>query len=169
MPSMISGVNTCMQSPIIVWAMRCTRPMFTAGSQGAELPLTGRLARPERRGGRNAAGERRVAAGGGRAFGAGADPGIGRRASGDHDLRPRHDRNRRQGGPPRGAGLRREAPLAREDPPRGQERAAEGAARDRGPGLKQQLDERYVMVGDSPALRRLREEIAQAAPTSDAS
>jgi two-component system nitrogen regulation response regulator NtrX len=32
--------------------------------------------------------------------------------------------------------------------------------------LKQQLDERYVMVGDSPALRRLRAEIAQAAPTS---
>ncbi len=30
--------------------------------------------------------------------------------------------------------------------------------------LKQQLDERYVMVGDSPALRRLRAEIAQAAP-----
>jgi len=32
--------------------------------------------------------------------------------------------------------------------------------------LKQQLDERYVMVGESPALRRLRGEIAQAAPTS---
>jgi len=32
--------------------------------------------------------------------------------------------------------------------------------------LKQQLDERYVMVGESPALRRLRAEIAQAAPTS---
>jgi two-component system nitrogen regulation response regulator NtrX len=32
--------------------------------------------------------------------------------------------------------------------------------------LKQQLGERYVMVGDSPALRRLRAEIAQAAPTN---
>ena len=32
--------------------------------------------------------------------------------------------------------------------------------------LKQQLDERYVMVGESPPLRRLRAEIAQAAPTS---
>jgi two-component system nitrogen regulation response regulator NtrX len=32
--------------------------------------------------------------------------------------------------------------------------------------LKQQLDERYVMVGESPALRRLRAEIAQAAPTN---
>ena len=32
--------------------------------------------------------------------------------------------------------------------------------------LKQQLDARYVMVGESPALRRLRAEIAQAAPTS---
>ena len=31
--------------------------------------------------------------------------------------------------------------------------------------LKQQLDARYVMVGESPALRRLRAEIAQAAPT----
>ena len=32
--------------------------------------------------------------------------------------------------------------------------------------LKQQLDERYVMVGESAALKRLRAEIAQAAPTS---
>ena len=32
--------------------------------------------------------------------------------------------------------------------------------------LKQQLDERYVMVGESPALKRLRAEIAQAAPTN---
>jgi two-component system nitrogen regulation response regulator NtrX len=32
--------------------------------------------------------------------------------------------------------------------------------------LKQQLDERYVMVGESPGLRRLRAEIAQAAPTN---
>jgi two-component system nitrogen regulation response regulator NtrX len=32
--------------------------------------------------------------------------------------------------------------------------------------LKQQLDERYVMVGESPALRRLRAEIALAAPTN---
>ena len=32
--------------------------------------------------------------------------------------------------------------------------------------LRQQLDERYVMIGESPALRRLRAEIAQAAPTS---
>jgi two-component system nitrogen regulation response regulator NtrX len=32
--------------------------------------------------------------------------------------------------------------------------------------LKQQLGERYVMVGESPALRRLRAEIAQAAPTN---
>jgi len=32
--------------------------------------------------------------------------------------------------------------------------------------LKQQLDERYVMVGESPALKRLRGEIAQAAPTN---
>jgi two-component system nitrogen regulation response regulator NtrX len=32
--------------------------------------------------------------------------------------------------------------------------------------LKQQLDERYVMVGESAALRRLRAEIAQAAPTN---
>ncbi|HUL76408.1 MAG TPA: sigma-54 dependent transcriptional regulator [Vicinamibacteria bacterium] len=32
--------------------------------------------------------------------------------------------------------------------------------------LKQQLDERYVMVGESPALRRLRTEIEQAAPSN---
>jgi two-component system nitrogen regulation response regulator NtrX len=32
--------------------------------------------------------------------------------------------------------------------------------------LKRQLDERYVMVGESAALKRLRAEIAQAAPTS---
>jgi two-component system nitrogen regulation response regulator NtrX len=32
--------------------------------------------------------------------------------------------------------------------------------------LKEQLGERYVMVGESPALRRLRAEIAQAAPTN---
>jgi two-component system nitrogen regulation response regulator NtrX len=32
--------------------------------------------------------------------------------------------------------------------------------------LKQRLDERYVMVGESPALRRLRAEIEQAAPTN---
>jgi two-component system, NtrC family, nitrogen regulation response regulator NtrX len=32
--------------------------------------------------------------------------------------------------------------------------------------LKQQLHERYVMVGDSPAMRRLRAEIAQAAPSN---
>ncbi len=32
--------------------------------------------------------------------------------------------------------------------------------------LRQKLDERYVMIGESPALRRLRAEIAQAAPTS---
>jgi len=32
--------------------------------------------------------------------------------------------------------------------------------------LRRQLDERYVMVGESPAIRRLRAEIAQAAPSS---
>jgi two-component system nitrogen regulation response regulator NtrX len=32
--------------------------------------------------------------------------------------------------------------------------------------LKQRLDERYVMVGESPALRRLRAEIEQAAPSN---
>ncbi len=32
--------------------------------------------------------------------------------------------------------------------------------------LRRQLDERYVMVGESPALRRLRAEIAQAAPSN---
>jgi two-component system nitrogen regulation response regulator NtrX len=32
--------------------------------------------------------------------------------------------------------------------------------------LREKLDERYVMVGDSPALRRLRAEIAQAAPSN---
>ena len=32
--------------------------------------------------------------------------------------------------------------------------------------LRRQLDERYVMVGESPAIRRLRAEIAQAAPTN---
>ena len=32
--------------------------------------------------------------------------------------------------------------------------------------LRQKLDERYVMIGESPALRQLRAEIAQAAPTS---
>jgi two-component system nitrogen regulation response regulator NtrX len=32
--------------------------------------------------------------------------------------------------------------------------------------LKQQLDERYAMVGESPSLQRLRAEIAQAAPTN---
>jgi two-component system nitrogen regulation response regulator NtrX len=32
--------------------------------------------------------------------------------------------------------------------------------------LKRQLDKRYVMVGESPAMRQLREEIAQAAPSS---
>ena len=32
--------------------------------------------------------------------------------------------------------------------------------------LKRQLDERYVMVGESPALRRLRAEIEQAAPSN---
>ncbi len=32
--------------------------------------------------------------------------------------------------------------------------------------LRRRLDERYVMVGESPALRRLRAEIAQAAPTN---
>ena len=32
--------------------------------------------------------------------------------------------------------------------------------------LRRQLDERYVMVGESPAMRRLRAEIAQAAPTN---
>jgi two-component system, NtrC family, nitrogen regulation response regulator NtrX len=32
--------------------------------------------------------------------------------------------------------------------------------------LKQQLDERYVMVGESPALKQLRAEIARAAPTN---
>ncbi len=32
--------------------------------------------------------------------------------------------------------------------------------------LRQQLDQRYVMIGDSPALRRLRAEIARAAPSN---
>jgi two-component system nitrogen regulation response regulator NtrX len=32
--------------------------------------------------------------------------------------------------------------------------------------LKQQLEDRYVMVGESPAMRRLRAEIAQAAPSN---
>jgi len=32
--------------------------------------------------------------------------------------------------------------------------------------LKRQLDKRYVMVGESPAMRQLREEIAQAAPSN---
>ena len=32
--------------------------------------------------------------------------------------------------------------------------------------LRQKLDERYVMIGESPALRRLRAEIAQAAPSN---
>ena len=32
--------------------------------------------------------------------------------------------------------------------------------------LRRQLDERYVMVGDSPAIKRLRAEIAQAAPSN---
>jgi two-component system nitrogen regulation response regulator NtrX len=32
--------------------------------------------------------------------------------------------------------------------------------------LRRQLDERYVMVGESPAIRQLRAEIAQAAPTN---
>ena len=63
----------------------------------------------------------------------GADPGSGRRAAGGRDLGPRHDRDRGEGGAPRGAGLRREAPLAREDAPRGEERAAAAAAGDRGP------------------------------------
>ena len=46
---------------------------------------------------------------------------------------PRHHRDRGQGGPARGPGLRREAALAREDPARGAQRPPAAAARGRGP------------------------------------
>ena len=91
---------------------------------------------------------------------------IGRRAAGGRDLRATarsRPRSRRSGS---GAQDFVEKPLSLEKTLLAvrnalQRRRLETEVR----ALKQQLDERYVMVGESPALRRLRAEIAQAAPT----
>ena len=110
---------------------------------------------------------RHLAAGAGRARGAAPHPRAGRRAAGGDDLGPRHDRDRGQGGAPRRLRLRREAALAREDAARGAgtrcaSRRLETELRE----LRERLDERYAMVGESAAMRRLRAEIAQAAPSN---
>ena len=118
------------------------------------------------RGGRRPHPARRVAARHGRPGDAGAAARAAGRRRSRPDLRARQHRVGRARDQARGVRLRREAALAREDRARRAQRAAPAPARGREPRAARARRSPHTMVGESYAMRQLREQVAMAAPTN---